>query len=211
MNGKELKIKVCGMKHQQNVDEVVALGLDFIGNIFFAKSPRNIEVPVGVDPRVYPTLKKVGVFVKESIEVVKSKIEENALEVIQLHGGESNDFCKEVKDLGVEVWKVFSVGEDFDFSQLKNYPDADMFLFDTKTENHGGAGRKFDWSLLDLIDKESPKTYFLAGGIGPGDAQEIKSLNLEKLIGLDLNSKFEIEPGLKDVNKLKEFLNELRK
>ena len=193
------------MKHQQNVDEVVALGLDFIGNIFFAKSPRNIESVVNT------SVKKVGVFVKESIEIIKSKIEENTLEVIQLHGGESNDFCKEVKDLGIEVWKVFSVGEDFDFSQLQYYPDADMFLFDTKTENHGGAGRKFDWSLLDRIDKESPKTYFLAGGIGPGDAQEIKSLNLKNLIGLDLNSKFEIEPGLKDVNKLKEFLNELRK
>lgn len=205
MNGKELKIKVCGMKHQQNVDEVVALGLDFIGNIFFAKSPRNIETVVNI------SAKKVGVFVKESIEVIKSKIQENALGVIQLHGGESNDFCKEVKNLGIEVWKVFSVGEDFDFAQLQHFPDADLFLFDTKTENHGGAGKKFNWSLLDRIDKESPKTYFLAGGIGPGDAQEIKSLNLEKLIGLDLNSKFEIEPGLKDVNKLKEFLNELRK
>ncbi len=204
MNGKELKIKVCGMKHQQNVDEVVGLGLDFIGNIFFAKSPRNIEIAVNT------SAKKVGVFVKESIEVIKSKIKENDLKIIQLHGGESNDFCKEVKNLGMEVWKVFSVGEDFDFTQLQHFPDADLFLFDTKTENHGGAGRKFDWSLLDRIDKESPKIYFLAGGIGPGDAQEIKSLNLEKLIGLDLNSKFEIEPGLKDVGLLKKFLEELR-
>ena len=204
MNGKELKIKVCGMRNQQNVDEVVALGLDFIGNIFFAKSPRNLELKVNA------STKKVGVFVKESVEEIKLKINDHQLEVIQLHGGESNDFCKEIKDLGLEVWKVLSIDSEFDFTELQNYPDADMFLLDTNTKNHGGAGRKFDWSLLDRIDKESPKTYLLAGGIGSGDAQEIKSLNLKKLIGLDLNSKFEIKPGLKDVKLLKEFLNELR-
>ena len=94
--------------------------------------------------------------------------------------------------------------------ELQNYPSADLFLFDTKTKNHGGTGKKFNWSLLNRIDKESQKKYFLAGGIGPGDVKEIKRLKLKNLIGLDLNSRFEIEPGIKDVKLLKEFLNELR-
>lgn len=208
MNGKELKIKVCGMNHQQNVDDLVELGVDYLGNIFFDKSPRSISQS-GIKLSVNPA-KKVGVFVKESIEAIKTKMIEHRFDVIQLHGVSSNDICKSLKTLGVEVWRVFPITDDFDFSELENFPDADFFLFDTKTDKHGGSGKKFDWSLLNSIDKQSPKKYFLAGGIGPGDAQEIKSLNLKNLIGLDLNSKFEIEPGLKDVGLLKEFLNELR-
>lgn len=209
MNGKELKIKVCGMKHQQNVDELINLGVDYLGNIFFDKSPRSIGSS-GVKLQVKP-VKKVGVFVKESIETIKEKTLVHQFDTIQLHGVDSNDICKAAKGLGVEVWRVCPITDDFDFSELQNFPDADFFLFDTKTDKHGGSGKKFDWSLLDRIDKESPKKYFLAGGIGPGDAQEIKSLNLKNLYGLDLNSQFEVEPGLKDVELLKEFLKELRK
>ena len=209
MNGRELKIKVCGMKHQQNVDELIRLGVDYLGNIFFDKSPRSIGQS-GIKLSVSPA-KKVGVFVKESIETIKAKTEEHKFDVVQLHGAESNEICKSVKDLGVEVWRVCPITDDFDFTELQNFPDADFFLFDTKTDKHGGSGKKFNWSLLDRIDKESPKKYFLAGGIGPGDAKEIKSLELDKLYGLDLNSQFENEPGLKNVDKLKEFLNELRK
>lgn len=208
MDGKALKIKVCGMKHQQNVDDLVGLGLDYIGNIFFSKSPRDIASTGSVLRVKLP--KKVGVFVQDSFENIKSKVKEHGIEVVQLHGVESNDFLKEIKSLGLEVWRVCPITENFDFSELKDFPDADYFLFDTKTEKHGGSGKKFDWSLLSKIDSESPKSYFLAGGIGPGDAEEIKSLKLTNLVGLDLNSKFEIEPGLKDVNKLKEFLKELR-
>ena len=200
-----LEIKVCGMKHQDNIDDLLGLDIDFVGNIFFLKSPRNL------DRKLNTNCKKVGVFVKESTEVIKAKIKEHQLEIIQLHGGESNDFCLSIKEFGVEVLKVFSVGDDFEYAQLHKFPNADLFLFDTKTKNHGGAGRKFDWSLLNRIDKESPKKYFLAGGIDVNDAKEIKRLNLINLIGLDLNSKFEIEPGLKDVELLKEFLEELRK
>lgn len=193
------------MKDQPNLDAVSALKLDYIGNIFFSKSPRNLNTVVNTP------VTKVGVFVNEELKAMADRIADNGLSVIQLHGGESNAICKAVKALGVEVWKVFSVGENFNFSELHNYPDADMFLFDTKTENHGGAGKKFNWSVLDQIDRETPKAYFLAGGIGPEDVQEIKNLELDKLVGLDLNSKFEIEPGIKDVQLLKEFLNELRK
>lgn len=204
MNGKDLKIKVCGMKHQQNVDEVVALGLDFIGNIFFAKSSRNLN------SIIHTSATKVGVFVKESLVIIKERITEHNLKVIQLHGGESNEFCKSVKNLGVQVWKVFSVGDDFESSKLKEFPDADLFLFDTKSKAYGGAGRKFDWSLLKAIDKKTPKKYFLAGGIHPNDAKAIKALQLKNIIGLDLNSQFESSPGLKNVEELKTFLVELR-
>ncbi len=204
MDVKHLEIKVCGMKHQQNVDEIDGLEIDFIGNIFFSKSPRNI------DSVVETSVAKVGVFVKESLATIKEKINQHGLAVIQLHGGESNDFCKSVKQFGVQVWKVLSIGPDFDFSQLSNYPDADMFLLDTETKNYGGAGKKFDWGLLFEIDKKIPKKYFLAGGIDPEDTEEIKALQLEKLTGLDLNSRFEISPGIKDPVKLEKFVKELR-
>lgn len=208
MIGLDLKIKVCGMKHQQNVDELIELGVDYLGNIFFDKSPRSIS-QTGVKLTVNPA-KKVGVFVKESIDVIKEKVKMHQFDVVQLHGADSNEICKQVKEIGIEVWRVCPITENFDFSELKKFPDADFFLFDTKTEKHGGSGKKFDWSLLELLDKESTKKYFLAGGIGPEDAQEIKNLHLENLYGLDLNSKFEIEPGLKNVQLLKEFLKELR-
>jgi phosphoribosylanthranilate isomerase len=156
VNGKDLKIKVCGMKHQQNVDEIVALGLDFIGNIFFAKSSRNLN------SIIHTSATKVGVFVKESLVIIKERITEHNLKVIQLHGGESNEFCKSVKSLGVQVWKVFSVGDDFESSKLKEFPDEDLFLFDTKSKAYGGAGRKFDWSLLKAIDKKNTKEIFFS-------------------------------------------------
>ncbi|MBI33998.1 MAG: N-(5'-phosphoribosyl)anthranilate isomerase [Flavobacteriales bacterium] len=192
------------MKHQSNVDEIIPLGLDFIGNIFFEDSPRNINSYVST------TTKKVGVFVKESISIIRKKIKKHSLDVVQLHGGESNEFCKTIKDMGVEVWKVISIESYHDISILKDFPDADLFLFDTKTVKHGGAGKKFDWKLLGKIDKETTKQYFLAGGIGPNDAEEIKELKLQNLIGLDLNSKFEISPGIKNPESLKVFLKQLR-
>lgn len=209
MNGASLKIKVCGMRHQQNVDELVALSVDYLGNIFYPKSPRSIQSDQTKLNIQQP--QKVGVFVKESFETIKAKVAEHDIDVVQLHGAESNDICQQVKILGVEIWRVCAVTDDYDFNELNNFPDADKFLFDTKTEKHGGSGKKFDWSLLDKIDQASPKPYFLAGGIGPRDAAEIKKLNLKNLVGLDLNSQFEIEPGLKDVSTLKQFLNELRK
>lgn len=197
------------MKHQQNVDDLMALGVDYLGNIFYPKSPRSIEA--GQSKLTMKTPKKVGVFVKESFEVIAKKVKEHGIDVVQLHGAETNDICSEVKTLGVEIWRVCAITDDFDFNELKNFPDADKFLFDTKTEKHGGSGEKFDWSLLEKIDAASTKPYFLAGGIGPKDASEIKKLKLNKLVGLDLNSKFEVEPGLKSVELLKEFLTELRK
>jgi phosphoribosylanthranilate isomerase len=204
MDIKSLKIKVCGMTLQQNVDGLEALDVDYIGNIFYAKSSRSIHDVVDSNAI------KVGVFVKESIDVIASQVKEHGLSVVQLHGGELNEFCALVKELGVEVWKVFSVDDDFNFKELKNYPNADLFLFDTKSPKHGGTGVKFNWELLNKIDNESPKSYLISGGIGAGDAKEIKNLKLNNLIGLDLNSKFESAPGVKNLDLIKEFLKELK-
>lgn len=204
MKSRDLKIKVCGMTLQQNVDGLEALNIDFVGNIFFEKSPRNLVSVVN------SKITKVGVFVKETIDVIEDQVKQHQLKVVQLHGGESNEFCLEVKALGVEVWKVFSVDDQFDFSILQEFDNADLFLFDTKSPKHGGTGKKFNWNLLKKIDKLSPKEYFLSGGIGWGDAIEIKKLQLNKMVGLDLNSKFETSPGVKDVELLKGFLKELR-
>lgn len=192
------------MTDQVNLEAIQSLGLDFVGNIFFEKSPRNLSITVNAN------VPKVGVFVKESVEKIKSAVDLHNLKVVQLHGGEAEEVCAEVKEMGVVVWKVFSVDENFDFLELNNYPSADFFLFDTKSPKHGGTGVKFNWDLLAKIDQNSPKQYYLSGGIGPNDAKEIKELNLNKLIGLDLNSKFELKPGIKDVNALRCFLKELR-
>jgi len=204
MDARDLKIKVCGMTLQQNVDGLDLLDVNFVGNIFYAKSPRSITVNVSSKAI------KVGVFVKETIEVIEAKIKRHNLQIVQLHGGESDEFCGLVKELGVEVWKVFSVDDEFDFTLLGQYSNSDLFLFDTKSPKHGGTGKKFNWDLLNKIDELSPKKYFLSGGIGSGDAKEIKKLKLKNMIGLDLNSKFEKSPGIKDVVLLKEFLKELR-
>lgn len=204
MDARDLKIKVCGMTLQQNVDGLDLLDVNFVGNIFYAKSPRSITVNVSSKAI------KVGVFVKETIEVIEAQIKRHNLQIVQLHGGESDEFCGLVKELGVEVWKVFSVDDEFDFTLLGQYSNSDLFLFDTKSPKHGGTGKKFNWDLLNKIDELSPKKYFLSGGIGSGDAKEIKKLKLKNMIGLDLNSKFEKSPGIKDVVLLKEFLKELR-
>jgi len=204
MDARDLKIKVCGMTLQQNVDGLDLLDVNFVGNIFYAKSPRSITVNVSSKAI------KVGVFVKETIEVIEAKIKRHNLQIVQLHVGESDEFCGLVKELGVEVWKVFSVDDEFDFTLLGQYSNSDLFLFDTKSPKHGGTGKKFNWDLLNNIDELSPKKYFLSGGIGSGDAKEIKKLKLKNMIGLDLNSKFEKSPGIKDVVLLKEFLKELR-
>ena len=204
MNNIDLKIKVCGLTLQDNIDGVDFLDIDFVGNIFYSKSPRYIT------SNLNSKAIKVGVFVKETIKTIKTKIEKHDLKVVQLHGWESNEFCNLVKQLGVHVWKVFSIDDEFNFELLNEFESADLFLFDTKSPKHGGTGKKFNWELLNKIDDLSPKKYFLSGGIGFKDINEIKKLQLKNMIGLDLNSKFEKSPGIKDVELLKEFLKKLR-
>ncbi|RNC91591.1 MAG: phosphoribosylanthranilate isomerase [Allomuricauda sp.] len=202
-----MKIKVCGMKY--NPEEVELLAPDYMGFIFWENSPRNVD---GVIPGISRKIKKVGVFVNATVEEVLKKVAAYGLQMVQLHGQESPDLCKKLQDLGVEVIKVFSVSDSFDFSVLAPYEDVcDYYLFDTKGKLPGGNGYAFDWELLE--DYPSTKPYFLSGGIGLEniDAILIFLYRPESKFchAIDLNSKFETEPGRKDIEQLKEFKKRL--
>jgi len=200
-----LKIKVCGLKEDENIKDIDDLGVDYIGMIFYEKSPRfagNSNFNLS-DIRAT----KVGVFVNATIDYIKTIQEEYNIEVAQLHGDEDPEFTQQVKDLGLTVWKVFGIDNSFDFRILANYQGVDLFLFDTKSPLHGGTGVKFDWNKLkDLGDQYK---FMLSGGIGKEDAAAINELSLNGLTGIDLNSKFEISPGNKNIKMLKEFIEQI--
>jgi len=195
------------MKHASNIAAVAELHPDYMGFIFYSKSPRFIsEVSAELIKYIPPSIKTTGVFVDEDVEVVKAYIFKYNLKAVQLHGNDSPAYCNEIKLTGVEVIKAFGIGEDFDFTQLLNYLNiVDYFLFDTQTPQHGGSGKAFDWTLLENYRLDKP--YFLSGGIDLGHAREIKEINDPRLYAVDINSKFEIEPGLKDAGKVEEFIN----
>jgi phosphoribosylanthranilate isomerase len=203
------KIKVCGMKQAANIAEIANLHPDYLGFIFYEKSPRFInEVSAELIKYVPKDIKTTGVFVNEAMEVVKSLVVKHQLKAVQLHGDESPAYCVEIKDLNVEVIKAFGINENFDFNILNDYESkVDYFLFDTQTPVHGGSGKIFDWTLLQSYNLQKP--FFLSGGIDLTHANQIKHFIDERLYAVDVNSKFELEPGLKDVDKLREFFNEL--
>jgi len=208
---KALKIKVCGMRDAENITAIALLNPDYLGFIFYEKSKRNVGEEVQI-PVLEGTIKKVGVFVDADFEVIKSKIEHYQLKAVQLHGNETVDFCEQIKAQNVEVIKVFSVDESFDFEIIKHYSEvADYYLFDTKGKEHGGNGVKFNWEILEKYNGEKP--LFLSGGISNEDLDEIKKLPLLKLnlFALDVNSKYEIVPALKDVDLVKELMNFIKK
>ena len=200
-------VKVCGMRDAENIREVEALGIDLMGFIFWPKSGRYVSER----PAYLPTnCKRVGVFVDEDIETVKRIADDYALDYIQLHGHELADYCAQLR--GFKLIKAFNIATTEDFKQTEPYTGiVDYFLFDTKGKSVGGNGEKFDWSVLSAYDGNTP--FLLSGGIGPDDAEVLTShfspLTSKKCVGIDLNSRFEIAPGLKDINKLKEFLNAL--
>lgn len=204
------RIKVCGLRDPENIAEIIDLKPDYIGLIFYPKSARFIggKLPVHV-AREIDLSKKVGVFVDGEYDEITDAIDQYELDVIQLHGNESPEFAAKVRNYGIDVIKAFSVGEDFDFSQLEPYKKhVDFFLFDTKGENPGGNGTTFDWSILEAYDGSVP--FFLSGGISPEHAETLKTLELPGLYGLDLNSKFETKPGIKDWDLLEEFIDVIR-
>jgi phosphoribosylanthranilate isomerase len=201
------KLKICGMRQATNIAEVADLHPDYLGFIFYEKSPRFIsDISAELIKYVPSPIKTTGVFVNEQLEVIKAKINRFNLKAVQLHGQEDAEFVKSLKGTGVEVIKAFGLDERFDFEQLDAYNDAvDYFLFDTQTPAHGGSGKVFDWQLLKHYHLTKP--YFLSGGIGLDHIETIKAINDARLYAIDVNSRFEIEPGLKDVEKLKELRN----
>lgn len=204
----QLKIKVCGMKFTENREQIEKLPVDLLGYIFYTPSKRFVgEQP---DSGLFDSsLPKVGVFVDENAFEILGLAKNFGFEYIQLHGKENPLTCQILKKQGLKVIKAFSVDETFDFRKTSPYEKVvDYFLFDTKTKLPGGSGQKFDWKVLEKYTGHKP--FFLSGGIGPDDANEIKKIDHPKLTGIDLNSGFETEPGLKNIEKLNKFISEIK-
>ena len=200
-----MKLKVCGMKSQENIIEIAALQPDYLGFIFHKESPRNFD---GSIPELPIDIQKVGVFVDEKIEFICNQMDKHKLSVIQLHGHESPETCRVLKTTGAQVIKVFSIKDTFDFSILTPYEAVcDYFLFDTKGKYAGGNGYTFNWSVLEQYPSEKP--FFLSGGIGLDQIEELKRFQKSKAskycYAIDVNSKFEIEAGLKNSEELELF------
>lgn len=195
------------MRDAENIREIERLGIDMMGIIFWPKSSRYVSEL----PAYLPTnCKRVGVFVDEDIEQVKRTADEYQLDMIQLHGSESPDYIRGLRaDVSSPaIIKAFNIATKEDFETTKPYEGiVDYFLFDTKGPSVGGNGAKFDWTVLADYVGETP--FLLSGGIGPDDAARIRSFHHPQLAGIDLNSRFELAPGMKDVSALRKFLNEL--
>ena len=216
------------MRDAQNIREVSQLGVDMIGMIFYPKSPRYVEMQsshAGIIPdyakediniKSSKTPARVGVFVDDMVQNIVTRVVNYHLDYVQLHGNEPREMCENLRltldpDIrpGIKIIKAISVSDASDIQKYKEYVGAvDLFLFDTKCKTVGGSGRQFDWQVLEQYDGEVP--FLLSGGIGPEDASRLHAFHHPKCIGIDLNSRFEIEPGVKDVEKLKGFLNEIQ-
>lgn len=205
-----MKIKVCGMKYPENIQELNKLSIDYMGMIFYQESPRYIDnQELKAEGNIHSSnIKRVGVFVNSREAYIVEMIDKYKLDLIQLHGNESPDFCAELNKF-IPIIKAFSISEASDFEQTKAYEGLrGYFLFDTKTSQYGGSGKKFDWNILDAYDEDTP--FFLSGGISAEDVKQIKAIKHPRLYGVDLNSKFETEPGLKDIQLLDQFIKQLR-
>lgn len=208
----EVKIKICGMKYADNINELALLKPNYFGFIFFEQSSRffNAKIPI-----LSSDIKKVGVFVNASLDDIIEKIEIYGLDLVQLHGEETPEFCETLKrrnDHHIKIIKVFSIKDQFDFNELTPYEMVcDYYLFDTKGKLPGGNGYVFNWEALK--DYPSTKPYFLSGGIGLEEAENINAfLQLQEsqyCHAIDINSKFETRPGLKDSEQLTLFKNKL--
>lgn len=201
-------VKVCGLR--DNINEVLALNPDFAGLIFYPKSPRYVAKSQDVDlKQKLNGINKVGVFVNEDYNTIVTLIDEYNLDYVQLHGKESIDFCKQIRKI-VPVIKAFGVFSSADFERVNQYADyVDYLLLDTKTTSYGGSGVKFDWNILSSV--KIGQKFLLSGGISLVDIPTIKNLNINNLVGVDLNSKFEISPTLKNIEQLTQAINILRK
>lgn len=204
-----MKIKVCGLKDLGNIKDVISLSPDYVGFICYDLSPRFISgLPAGDVANLPETVAKTGVFVNEDKETIKALIGQYGFDAIQLHGDESPEFCAEFKGL-VQVLKAFGVDEDFDFGRLDAYANTvDYFLFDTKTPKHGGSGKAFNWDILQKYNLNVP--FFLSGGLSLDNLDEVEEIKHPAFYGVDLNSRFETGPGIKDIKLLQKAFDLLR-
>ncbi|MBL4649764.1 MAG: phosphoribosylanthranilate isomerase [Aureispira sp.] len=202
-----MKIKVCGMRLASNIKDLGALDIDFVGFIFYNKSSRNVEeLPIINIPE---RIQRVGVFVNASVAKIEQKAEEFNLDYIQLHGDESPEFCEALQSKGYTLFKAFAVDDAFDFKVLEAYENCcTYFLLDAKGSSYGGNGIQFDWKILDQYTSQKP--FFLSGGIDMNSIQSVLNLELPQLYGIDVNSKFELSPALKDISKIRALVKEIK-
>ncbi len=205
-----MKIKVCGMRDTANLAELLELKPDFIGFIFYDKSPRFVGEALDEEfvKNIPKPIKKVGVFVNANPDFILRNVKKYDLQFVQLHGHETPDFCRTLKMRGANIIKAFSVDENFNFATLNNYkPHCDFFLFDAKGTQPGGNGITFNWDVLKRYDNDKP--FFLSGGLSLENIEDVSKLE-NAIFGLDVNSKFETEPAIKDIEKLKQLMEMVR-
>src|SRR5215469_2102610 len=209
-----MRIKVCGLTDTSQVRQLNELGIEFAGFNFYRRSPRYVykNMPSTAIKKIRGKINKVGIFVDEDVEEVLRTVDDCGLYLVQLHGNESPRYCEKISNY-ITVIKVFRLSDDDNVEwKIKDYYEvADMFMFDTDTTAFGGSGRKFNWQLLK--DVKINKPFFLAGGIGVDDADELKKFSQQPvakdLFAIDINSKFEIMPGIKDIELIKAFRKRL--
>ena len=201
-----MKLKVCGLKYPDNIKQIAELGPDFIGFIFYEGSKRFVGNDF-VMPEIPSGVKKSGVFVNAPVQYILDTVKKHKLDLVQLHGDETPEYCAEVSK-SIPVVKAFGVDETFDLNSLQAYkPYCTYYLFDSKTENYGGSGKPFNWELLKKYDNSVP--YFIAGGMDLEKFRIVEKLALP-VFGIDVNSKFEIKPGYKDIIKVIQIKNNIR-
>lgn len=205
-------VKICGMREPDNIADVAALTPMLMGFIFYDKSPR---YAADLDPEVVRTLPHyvhpVGLFVNEQPARIVLTCERFGIDIVQLHGDESPEFCQGLRNCGLTVFKALNISNADDLQRTLDYADSvDAFVFDTKSADgaRGGTGRKFDWSVLDGYALDVP--YLLSGGIGPDDVDSVIAAMRPQMAGIDINSRFETAPGHKDIAALASFLVKLR-
>ena len=206
-----LKIKICGMRQPANIMEVANLKPDLMGFIFYPGSPRYAGETLKTENLIFLSeeIVRVGVFVNMDIEKINKTILKYSLDMVQLHGDEDPEMCRQINENGVGVIKAFNIKESSDFVLCEKYINhTRYFLFDASTSKYGGSGKKLDWELLEKYNLKHP--FFLSGGIAPGDEKEIKKIKNPAFYGIDVNSRFEISPGIKDFEKLKIFIADIR-
>lgn len=197
------------MKIPENIEKIAKSRLDYIGFIFYPKSKRFVGDLNIKDLRIPSHIQKTGVFVNEEVGSIQKLASKHQLDALQLHGTESLEQCQILKESGYTIIKAFGIHADFDWSTIKPYEEqVDFFLFDTQSPHYGGTGKSFDWTVLK--DYPSEKPYFLSGGIGPDNFQEAYDLMDERLYALDINSRFEVEPGIKNIELIDKTLDYIK-
>jgi phosphoribosylanthranilate isomerase len=206
-----MKIKVCGMRDKENIEALMALKPDFMGFIFYPGSPRFAGDQLDKDLLLsFPSeISKTGVFVTEDEDYILKQTETYQLQFVQLHGNAGPGLCRNLKDKGIGIIKAFSVDDQFDFDKTGEFKScSDYFLFDTKGDGYGGHGVSFNWEILHKYDQEIP--FLLAGGINSDNIAGLALLKDTNILGIDVNSRFEISPGFKDIEALEKLFKIIR-